>query len=331
MIETNKYKNSLKNIKFIDLFAGIGGFRLALESFGAKCVFSSEWDKYAKETYKKNFNENPSGDITKISEKEIKKHDILCAGFPCQPFSISGKKKGFNDARGTLFFDIARIVKFHKPKILILENVKNILSINKGETIKTIRSILEDDLGYYTSINLLKGSDFGVPQKRERVFFICFHNSLKVKNFNLSKPNFDHLSVRDILEDKNFSKIEINRKDIKFHKDNFNSDLFSNYPSKIIRIGTINKGGQGERIYSIDGLGVTLSAYGGGPGRKTGAYLINNKIRRLSTRECARMMGFPESFKLLNNDNQSYTQFGNSVIVNVVQFIIKDIVDKKII
>jgi DNA (cytosine-5)-methyltransferase 1 len=331
MIDVTNYKNSLSKINFIDLFAGIGGFRLALESMGAKCVFSSEWNKSCKEVYKNNFKETPQGDIAKILEEDIPNHDLLCAGFPCQPFSISGKREGFNDSRGTLFFDIARISKFHKPKIMILENVKNILTINKGKTLEIIKSILEDELDYNLSIQLLKGNDFGVPQKRERVFFICIHKSLNIKNYKLTEPNLNNLVVRDILEDGNFPELEIKRDDMEIETKKFQKDLLGNYPYKPLRIGTINKGGQGERIYSPDGLGITLSAFGGGPGRKTGAYLINNQIRRLTSRESARMMGFPENFKISMNINHAHTQFGNSVIVNVVQFILKDLVEKKII
>lgn len=331
MIDVNTHSKSLKNISYIDLFAGIGGFRLALDSFGASCVFTSEWDKHSQDVYIKNFGDEPDGDITKIKEKDIPKHDMLFAGFPCQSFSISGKQKGFDDSRGTLFFDIARIAKYHKPKFMILENVKNILTIDNGKTLKTIRKVLEEDLNYSVIVKLLKGNDFGVPQQRERVFFICFHKSLKVKNFELSKPDLNYLSVRDILEEGRFPELEINRRDILIDKEPPKKDLLSNFPNKPIRIGTINKGGQGERIYHIDGTGITLSAHGGGPGKKTGAYLINKKIRRLTPRECARMMGFPDSFKISSSPAQAYTQFGNAVIVNVVQFIIKDLLDKKII
>ena len=328
---SKKYSGSLKNYNYIDLFAGIGGFRLALDSFGAKCVFTSEWDKYSQDVYFKNFGNEPDGDITKIHEKDIPDHDFLFGGFPCQPFSISGKQKGFDDTRGTLFFDIARIAKYHKPKIMILENVKNILTINGGETLETIKEVLEKELNYSVFIKLLKGNDFGVPQQRERVFFMCFHQSLKIKNFELSIPDLNYLSVRDILEEGRFPELEINRKDILIDKKPPKKDLLSNFPNKPIRIGTINKGGQGERIYHIDGTGITLSAHGGGPGKKTGAYLISKKIRRLTPRECARMMGFPDSFKISSSSAQAYTQFGNAVIVNVVQFIIKDIIRKKLI
>ena len=328
---SKKYSSSLKNYNYIDLFAGIGGFRLALDSFGAKCVFTSEWDKHSQDVYLKNFGNEPDGDITKIHEKDIPNHDFLFGGFPCQPFSISGKQKGFDDTRGTLFFDIARIAKYHKPKIMILENVKNILTINGGETLKTIKEVLEKELNYSVFIKLLKGNDFGVPQQRERVFFMCFHQSLKISYFDLSNPEFNKYSVRDILEEGRFPDIEINRNDISISDKPPMKDLFSNFPNKPIRIGTINKGGQGERIYHVDGVGITLSAHGGGPGKKTGAYLINNKIRRLTPREAARMMGFPEDFKISSINSQAYTQFGNAVIVNVVQFIMKDILDKKII
>lgn len=331
MLEQPNNLKKLKNLKYIDLFAGIGGFRLALDSFGAKCVFTSEWDKYAQQVYEDNFGTKPQGDITKIKEFDIPKHDLLCGGFPCQAFSVSGKQKGFDDTRGTLFFDIARILKYHKPKFAILENVKNIITHNNGETLSTILKTL-NDLKYDVFYELLRGSNYGVPQHRERVFFICFRKDLKVNSFSLSKPNFNMRSVNDILEENvNDKEIIINREDIILETKKIDKDLLGNFPSKPLRIGTINKGGQGERIYSTNGTGITLSAYGGGPANKTGAYLVDGKIRKLTLRECARMMGFPENFKICNNKTQAYTQFGNAVIVNVVQFIINDLIKKKIL
>jgi len=160
-----------QNFSFSDLFAGIGGFRIALESFGGKCVFSSEWDHYAALTYEHNFGEEPTGDITKIDEKDIPYHDVLCAGFPCQAFSISGKQGGFNDTRGTLFFDIARIAKYHKPKVLLLENVKHLVRHDNGKTLSTITRVLFD-IGYEVFYEILDASDFGIPQSRKRVFFV---------------------------------------------------------------------------------------------------------------------------------------------------------------
>ena len=331
MLDIPKNLQKLSKIKFIDLFAGIGGFRIALNTFNAECVFSSEIDKNAQKVYFENFKELPVGDITKVNEKDIPKHDILCGGFPCQAFSISGKQKGFNDTRGTLFFDIARITNYHKPKLLILENVKNIIQHNDGNTLSTIIKTLEE-IGYKVFYELLRGSHFGVPQHRERVFFICFNKDLNINNFKLSKPNFNHYSVKDILEkDPNLKDVLINRKDIILNDNKSYPDLLGNHPNKPIRIGTINKGGQGERIYSIDGTGITLSAFGGGPAKKTGAYLVNGKIRKLTVRECARMMGFPENFQISKNNNQAYTQFGNAVIINKVQFILQDLINKKIL
>jgi DNA (cytosine-5)-methyltransferase 1 len=331
MLDLPKKLKKLKNLNYIDLFAGIGGFRLALDSFGAKCVFTSEWDKYAQQVYTNNFGTNPHGDITKVNELDIPNHDLLCGGFPCQAFSVSGKQKGFDDTRGTLFFDIARILKYHNPKFVILENVKNIIKHNNGQTLSTILKTL-DDLNYDVFYELLRGSNFGVPQHRERVFFICFRKDLKVNEFTLSKPNLNMKSINDILEENiNDEEIIINRKDIVLNTSKIDKDLLGNFPTKPIRIGTINKGGQGERIYSINGTGITLSAYGGGPANKTGAYLVDGKIRKLTIRECARMMGFPENFKICDNKRQAYTQFGNAVIVNIVQFIISDLIDKKIL
>ncbi len=305
---------------FIDLFAGIGGFRLALETFGLKCVWSCEWDKYAQKTYYENFGEIPAGDITKIKESEIPEHDILCAGFPCQAFSISGKQKGFDDTRGTLFFDIARIAKHHKPKILFLENVKNLERHNKGETLKTILRIL-GELNYNVFYKVLNASHYGSPTSRERIYFVCFRKDLGFPNFSFPEPTYEKIYLKDVLEkNSDISKYIIKRKDIKLIK------TAEQKPSlRPLQIGTINKGGQGERIYSINGHAITLSAHGGGAAAKTGAYLIDGKIRKLTPRECARVMGFPETFKIPVTDSQAYKQFGNSVVVPVLAKIAEQI------
>ena len=304
---------SNQNLKFIDLFAGIGGFRIALEKHGAKCVFTSEWDKPAQITYKENFGEMPHGDITKINEADIPKHDILCAGFPCQAFSISGKQKGFKDARGTLFFDIARIAKHHQPKVLFLENVKNLAKHYHGNTLKIILRIL-DEIGYNAYSQVLMASHYGVPQARERIYIVAFRRDLGVSYFYFPKPTYEKIYVKDVLEsDAKTWDCIVDRKDIKFWKRDETPQL------KPIQIGQINNGGQGERIYSINGHAITLSAYGGGAAGKTGAYFVNGKIRRLSPRECARVQGFPESFKIPVGKSQAYKQFGNSVAVPVVE------------
>lgn len=311
----------VKEIKFIDLFAGIGGFRIALENHGANCVFSSEWDKYAQITYQENFSETPLGDITKIKETDIPEHDILCGGFPCQVFSISGKQRGFKDPRGTLFFDIARIVEHHKPKVLFLENVKNLIKHYNGNTFKIILRTLEE-LGYNIFYEVLKASYYNVPQARERIYVVCFRKDLGITNFNFPKPTRKQIYVKDILEsDENAKDCIINRTDVKFWKRDETPSL------NPIQIGQINNGGQGERIYSINGHAITLSAYGGGVAGKTGAYLVNGNIRRLTPRECARVQGFPEWFKIPVSKSQAYKQFGNSVSVPVIDAIFEQIIN----
>mgnify|MGYP001304959054 FL=1 len=310
----------LSNYRFIDLFCGIGGFHNALSSFGAKCVFASDINKHATNIYEKNFNLKPFGDITKINTKDIPKHDILAAGFPCQAFSIAGKKKGFDDTRGTLFFEIIRISKEHKPKILILENVKNLISHDDGRTIKIIKKTLEN-LDYKVYYKILNTSNFGLPQSRKRIYFVCFKkNILKRKfYFPIGKNKQTHLS--DFLEKNPKTVLEIKRNDI-----NYKEKIDLGKHNKTIRIGTVGKGGQGERIYDPRGHAITLSAYGGGIGSKTGLYKIDEIIRKLTPRECARIQGFPENFIIDTSSNQAYKQFGNSVSINVVQHIIQNII-----
>ncbi len=314
---------------FIDLFAGIGGFRIALNRYGLDCVFSSEWDKHAQQTYSLNFGELPHGDITKIANENIPNHDCLCAGFPCQAFSISGKQGGFNDTRGTLFFEIARIVKSKKPKVLFLENVKNLEKHDSGKTLMTIKNVI-NDLGYSFYSKILNSSFFGVPQHRERLYMVCIRNDISIKQFKFPNPTYEDVNLKDIIEnDLEIENYAINRFDISI-KGNpmIENNLFKTKILKPVRIGTINKGGQGERIYSDEGHAITLSAYGGGVASKTGAYLINNKIRKLSERECLRAQGFPETFEFPKNipRNQIYKMCGNSISVPVIEKIFKQIV-----
>lgn len=315
-----------KPLSFIDLFAGIGGFRQALESFGLKCVFSSEWDSQAQRTYLANYGEIPHGDITKIDEASIPKHEIICGGFPCQAFSISGKQKGFEDARGTLFFDVVRIAKLHKPKVLFLENVKNFASHDNGNTLKTVLSIL-NEIGYDVYYKVLNASHYGAPTSRERIYLVCFRKDLKIGAFKFPAALSSKVSLQDFLDpDDDTSKYVIQRDDIKLKEEvPLIADLLGNYPQKPIRVGSIGKGGQGERIYSPLGHAITFSAYGGGVASKTGAYLIDGKVRKLSPRECARVMGFGDNFIIPVSDSQAYKQFGNSVVVNVVKAIMSEI------
>lgn len=314
---------SLKGYKFIDLFAGIGGFRLALESFGAKCVYSNEWDRFAQETYQMNFGDTPEGDITQVDETSIPNHDILCAGFPCQPFSISGKQYGFEDSRGTLFFDVARIVKEKRPKVVLLENVKNFATHDGGKTIRVVKNTMLE-LGYSFQFRVLNPINYGIPQKRERVYMVCFRNDIERESFVFPQPFKLNRFVEDfLLPDNEVRDLIVNRTDLVL-----NDKVNINYNSpSTIRVGTVGKGGQGERIYSPKGIAITLSAYGGGVFAKTGGYLINGQTRRLHPRECARIMGFPDSFKLNPNMNQAYKQLGNSVVVDVLQLITQQISD----
>ena len=313
----------VRKLKFIDLFAGIGGFRLALDSLGMECVFSSEWDKFAQETYQANFGHLPEGDITVIPAKSIPPHDVICGGFPCQAFSISGKQKGFGDARGTLFFDILRIARQHKPRLLILENVENFARHDGGRTLETVVEMLKK-AGYSVYFEVLNASHFGVPTARKRIFFVAFRKDLKISSFEFPKSYGEPVSLRGFLEDDRLTeKYVIRRTDIVLKPKQVGPDVFGNYPQTPIQIGIINKGGQGERIYHDLGHAVTLSAYGGGAASKTGAYLVNGKIRKLSPRECARIMGFPEDFVIPVSDSQAFKQFGNSVAVPVVAAVAK--------
>lgn len=310
-------KKLLSNFKFIDLFAGLGGFRIALESLGAKCVYSNEWDKPVQQVYANNFGEVPEGDITKVDENTIPEHDILCAGFPCQAFSISGKQRGFEDSRGTLFFDVARIVKAKRPKIVFMENVKNFATHDNGHTLEVVKATMEE-LGYTFYQKVLNAVDYGIPQKRERIYMVCFRNDLNIKEFKYPKPFKLTKHVEDFLikDEEMVKPLFVERQDIFF-----NGTEDNEYSDKSIRLGIVNKGGQGERIYSTKGIAITLSANGGGIFARTGGYLIDGKIRKLHPRECARIMGYPDSYKMCNSTNQAYKQFGNSVVIDVLQHI----------
>lgn len=312
----------MKKVSFIDLFCGIGGFRYALNAAGYHCVFSSDIDKDARTTYQANFGDIPDGDITAITAENIPPHQILCGGFPCQPFSISGNQYGFADARGTLLYEILRIAGTHQPEVLFLENVRNYLTHAGGKTLATTLTLIKN-VGYNVFYKILNASDFGVPQKRERLYFVCFRKDLDVADFAFPPPVNLDVAVEDILLPPSGASLDdlvVERKDLRM------SDKID-YPRKNrpLRIGTVGKGGQGERVYSAKGHAITLSAFGGGIGAKTGMYWIDGKIRRLHPRECARLMGFPEDFKLHARKNVSYKQFGNSVAIPVVRKIFEEV------
>jgi len=309
-------------VKYIDLFCGVGGFRHALKSPGIQCVFSSDIDPDARLIYAQNWGEEPSGDIAQVGVAEIPPHDVLCGGFPCQPFSISGNQGGFEDARGTLLHEILRIARHHQPSVLFLENVKNFLGHADGKTLATTLSLL-NRAGYQVHYSLLNASRYGVAQKRERVYFVCFRNDLGIVDFLFPEPSDKDVAVEDILLPKGDPKLHdliIERTDLRLKE-----KLPVQRENRTLRIGTVGKGGQGERVYSPKGHAITLSAFGGGIGAKTGMYLIDGQIRRLHPEECRRLMGFPDGFTLHDRPNVCYKQFGNSVAVPVVRKIFQSI------
>jgi len=320
------------DIKFIDLFAGIGGIRTALERQGFQCVFSSEWNSECQRTYEKNFGELPKGDITKINEKEIPKHHILGAGFPCQAFSSAGLQKGFEDTRGTLFFDILRIVKEKKPEVILLENVKNLKYHDKKRTLKIILEHLKE-LGYFVKWEILNAKDFGVPQNRERIIIVA---SLK-KPFDFSKikKKDKEIKIKDILEEENkdmkfLSEDEYTLVDEGYIKKQSSGLIFVGYRNKPIRINgarpntehlsRVHK--QCNRIYSSEGTHPTLSS-----SEIAGRYHIlhNGKVRKLTINECYRLMGFPENFDKVVSNGDRYRQIGNSVAIPMVEAVAEQI------
>lgn len=305
-----------KELAFIDLFCGIGGFRRALEKKGLTCVFSSDIDKDAQQAYARNFGEKPHGDITQVATEKIPKHDILCAGFPCQPFSISGKRNGLEDHNGKLFYEIIRIAKYHQPAILLLENVKNILSINNGKVMEDINKAL-DEIGYTMHAHMLNASLFGIPQARKRVYFVCLRKDLENEHkLTYAKPTpiNKKIFLCDILEDNADEKLYINRKDLVLY------DAPIAHQLKPIRVGHVNKGGQGERVYSPTGHAITLSAFGGGVGARTGLYRTNKGVRRLSISECKSLMGFPKDH-YTSPGLKGYQQLGNAVIPQMISHV----------
>jgi DNA (cytosine-5)-methyltransferase 1 len=301
--------------RFIDLFCGIGGFRFALEKRGLECIFSSEIDPYAQEAYRQNFGEKPNGDITEIHANRIPKHDILCAGFPCQPFSISGKRGSTADYRGRLFYEIHRIAKYHKPYVLLLENVKNILSIDGGSVVKEIEQLL-DEIGYTVHRYVLNASYFGIPQARQRVYFVALRKDMQGLDYTPPKETYKKIFLEHILEKEVDEKLIVKRSDIKIKR--AENDL--EYTLKPIRVGFVNKGSQGERIYSPKGHAVTQMSAGGGGGAKTGLYNTAQGVRRLTVDECKKVMGFPITHKT-SGGLRAYRQLGNAVIPDMVGYV----------
>lgn len=306
---------------FIDLFAGIGGFRIPMQEIGGKCVFSSEFNYHAQRAYELNFGEVPFGDITRLDLNIVPKHNVLCAGFPCQPFSISGKMKGFEDTRGTLIYHVFKIIEKREPEVVLLENVKHLLYHDKKRTLATIIQHLEE-LGYKVSKKVLNASDFGVPQNRERIIIIGH----KKKKFDFSKLKTKPKPVlKDFLDKENdFEFLDEPYTILEEMKTQDSGLIFAGYRNKTIRkagvrpntehLSRVHK--QPNRIYSTDGVHPALPSQ-----ESSGRFWIyhENKVRKLTIQECYKIMGFPKKFRLINNRSELYRQVGNSVAVPMIK------------
>jgi len=312
---------------FIDLFAGIGGFRIPLQQLGGKCVFSSEFNYHAQRAYELNFGEVPFGDITRLDIDVVPKHDILCAGFPCQPFSISGKMKGFEDTRGTLIYHVFKIIEKHSPKVIFLENVKHLVYHDKKRTLSTIIQHLEE-LGYIVSKMVLNASDFGVPQNRERIIIIGH----KKKKFDFSRiKKKKKVVLKGFLDkDNEFEYLEEPYTILEDQKVQESGLIFAGYRNKTIRKAGVREGTehlsrvhkQPNRIYSTEGVHPALPSQ-----ESSGRFWIwhDGQVRKLTIEECYRIMGFPKKFKLLSNKAELYKQIGNSVAIPMIKGVAEEI------
>jgi len=314
--------------KMIDLFAGIGGIRMGFENAGYDCVYSSEIDAECQKTYYLNFHEYPHGDITQIDAKSIPNHDVITGGFPCQPFSISGKQKGFEDTRGTLFFDVLRIINEKQPRVVFLENVKHLKHHDGGKTLKVILAQLEQ-AGYKVSWKILNASDFGSAQNRERIIIIGH----KEKLFDFSKlPKIPRKKIKDILDTTgNFEYLKPEEYTlIDNPKEQESGLIFVGYRNKSIRkngvrpntehLSRVHK--QPNRIYSAEGTHPTLPSQ-----ESAGRFWIlhEGRVRKLTIDECFRLQGYPETFKRYSKNGTLYLQVGNSVFVPMMQELAKQV------
>lgn len=323
--------------KTIDLFAGIGGIRKGFDNaFGksVETVFVSEWDEYAQKTYRANYQDDfdIAGDITQIDEKDIPEFDICLAGFPCQAFSLAGKRMGFDDdykgmCRGTLFQDVVRICEYHKPKVIFCENVKGLTIHDKGRTFKVIKNAFEQ-IGYDVYDKVLNSKDFGVPQNRERIYIVAFRKDIDSSDFEFPVGHNSDTTIRDIMEDKEVS--------VKYYLSTTYIDTLRRHKERHAAKGN----GFGYEIRDLDGKAGAIVC--GGMGRERNLIIDNRLtnftpithikgevnregIRKMTPREWARLQGFPDDFKLELADTHLYKQFGNSVTVNVIEAIAENI------
>lgn len=336
-MEQIRFDNIDKKIRFIDLFAGIGGFRTAMDSLGGECVFSCEIDKYCQKVYEHNYGDVPFGDITQIDEKEVPEHDILLGGFPCQAFSIAGKRAGFEDTRGTLFFDVARIIKEKKPKAFILENVKGLINHNKGNTLAVILETLRNDLEYYVpDPQIVNAKDFGVPQNRERIFIVGFLDNQVAEEFNF--PN--KIPLTNVIAE------IVNLDDVKPDKYYYNNTVYyEDLVNAMERQDTIYQLRRGQYIReNKNNVCPTLTANMGTGGHNVPLIKDNHDIRKLTPEECLLFQGFnvddeehlhtfPEYIEDANGrrrifaDCHKYKQAGNCVTVTVIERIVANMLN----
>lgn len=321
---------NVSKMRFIDLFCGVGGIRMGMEANGFTCVFSSDVNKECQRTYQANFNEVPAGDIRAIDARDIPEHDVLCAGFPCQPFSISGKQKGFADTRGTLFFEICRILKEKTPSVVFLENVKHLIHHDHGNTLRTILNTL-GHLGYSVSSRVLNGADFGLPQNRERIIIVgakqgCFDFSkLETRPRVRLLESLDRVGDFEFLPEDSYTLLD----DVRQQPGS--GLMFAGYRNKSIRKVGVRPGTlhlsrvhkQPNRIYSVYGVHPTLPSQ-----ESSGRYfvrLVDDSVRKLTLNECWRIMGFPDSFRKVSAPGEQYRQLGNSVCVPMISAVAKEI------
>lgn len=324
----------MKNFTFIDLFAGLGGFRLALESLGGKCVFSSEINPHACAIYEKNFGDNPYQDIITLDPHTLPDFTVLCAGFPCQAFSIAGKKQGFKDTRGTLFFDVCRIISEKKPPVVLLENVKNLVKHDNGKTFTTIISSLEE-LHYNVSFKILNAKDFSTAQSRERIIIVGIHKDFSDKAFQFNLKSYPSVTIKDILENQHshLEESEYTIIDKNCQKIQKSGLIFSGYRNKNIRKVGVNPNTlhlsrvhkQPNRIYHINGVHPTLSSK-----ESSGRYFVynGNTVFKLNLLECFRLMGFDDNYVKFGSQVNLYNRIGNSICIPMIKEVMSSIIEQ---
>ena len=299
---------------FVDLFAGIGGFHVGLQRQGLRCVMACELDSVARDIYKANFGITPLSDVRGLGVCDIPKHDVLCAGFPCQPFSVAGNRKGASDPRGTLIYEVMRIARHALPAAVILENVKSVLGANGGRVRRYIYNELQD-MGYIVTHAVLNAGEYGIPQQRVRCYFVALRRATTLV-FTPPKPFSKPVLLRDVLR----SDIDVEPLTVRRNNVVWTGDVNPKPAAKIIQVAYTGKDRQGERVYSPNGLAATMTANGGGPGGSTGMYYIDGRIRKLHISEAKRVMGFSDSH-IVSEGRAGLQQLGNAVIPNMVELV----------